>query len=66
MGFKEFMKEKLSSRKFWIAIAALVAVFSGLPQEKILPVLLIVAPYLLGQSIVDAVSKYTAAKYTEK
>lgn len=54
------MKEKLKSRKFWVAVfSALIVILNdglglNLPGEEIKTVAAIVIAYLLGQSYVDA------------
>jgi hypothetical protein len=64
------MKEKLSSRKLWVAIGGLLTVlatdFMGLTPEfaeqVIGAVVIIVPSYLGGQGIVDALGALSAGK----
>ena len=64
------MKEKLKSRKLWMAIGGLLAVmctewFSLSPEisENLIGAVIIIVPaYIGGQSIVDALKEYAAKK----
>lgn len=49
--------ERLRSRKFWVALGSLIAVALGVPEGNVVPFVLVVASYLLGQSFVDGVGK---------
>jgi len=54
------MKQRLASRKLWVAVGSLIAVLLSevfgleLPTEVVVSMTAIVASYLLGQSLVDA------------
>ena len=62
------MKEKLKSRKLWMAIGGLLTVmatewFNLSPQlsENLIGAVIIIVPaYIGGQSIVDALKEYAA------
>ncbi len=64
------MKDKLKSRKLWVAIGGLLAVMSTewlkvSPElaDKIIGAIIIIVPaYLGGQSVVDAMKEYAAKK----
>jgi len=64
------MKEKLKSRKLWVAIGGLLAVMStewlkvspDLADKIISAVVIIVPAYIGGQGIVDAMKEYAAKK----
>tara|TARA_R100001530_G_C4274093_1_gene143831 strand:+ start:136 stop:330 length:195 start_codon:yes stop_codon:yes gene_type:complete len=62
------MKEKLKSRKLWMAIGGLLTVMATewfnlspeLSENLIGAVIIIVPAYIGGQSIVDALKEYAA------
>lgn len=64
------MKEKLKSRKLWMAIGGLLTVMAtdwlklepALAESLISAVVIIVPCYIGGQSIVDALKEYAAKK----
>jgi len=64
------MKEKLKSRKLWMAIGGLLTVMATewfnlspeLSENLISAVVIIVPAYIGGQSIVDALKEYAAKK----
>jgi|TARA_R100001244_G_scaffold130185_1_gene102113 hypothetical protein len=64
------MKEKLKSRKLWMAIGGLLTVAATewlnlspeLSENLISAVVIIVPAYIGGQSIVDALKEYAAKK----
>jgi len=64
------MKEKLKSRKLWMAIGGLLTVMATewlnlspeLSENLISAVVIIVPSYIGGQSIVDALKEYAAKK----
>ena len=64
------MKEKLKSRKLWVAIGGLLAVMStewlkvspDLADKINSAVVIIVPAYIGGQGIVDAMKEYAAKK----
>ena len=64
------MKEKLKSRKLWVAIGGLLTVMSTewlkvspeLADRIIGAVVIIVPAYIGGQGIVDAMKEYAAKK----
>ena len=64
------MKDKLKSRKLWIAIGGLLAVaatewFNVNPEtaDKIIGAIVIIVPaYIGGQGIVDAMKEYASKK----
>ena len=51
---KNWLMEKLKSRKLWIAIATIISVFSGLPEEMLMPLVIIASTYIIGQGIQDS------------
>lgn len=63
------MKEKLKSRKLWVAIGGVLAVMATdwanlspeLAEQVIGAITVIVPAYIGGQGIVDAVKEYMAA-----
>ena len=63
------MKEKLKSRKLWMAIGGLLTVVAtewlnlspAVAEHVIAAVIIIVPSYIGGQSIVDALKEYSAA-----
>ncbi|MBC8324332.1 MAG: hypothetical protein H8E27_01725 [Verrucomicrobia subdivision 3 bacterium] len=64
------MKDKLKSRKLWMAIGGLLTVMATewanlspeLTEQLIGAVVIIVPAYIGGQSIVDALKEYAAKK----
>lgn len=64
------MKEKLKSRKLWMAIGGLLTVMATewfnmsaeMSENLISAVVIIVPSYIGGQSIVDALKEYAAKK----
>ena len=64
------MKEKLKSRKLWMAIGGLLTVMATewfnlspeLSENLISAVVIIVPAYIGGQSIVDALKEYAVKK----
>ena len=64
------MKEKLKSRKLWMAVGGLLTVMATewlnlspeLSENLISAVVIIVPSYIGGQSIVDALKEYAAKK----
>ena len=64
------MKEKLKSRKLWMAIGGLLTVMATewlnlspeLSEQVIGAVIIIVQAYIGGQGIVDAMKEYAAKK----
>jgi len=64
------MKDKLKSRKLWMAIGGLLTVAATewlnlspeLSENLISAVVIIVPAYIGGQSIVDALKEYAAKK----
>ena len=64
------MKEKLKSRKLWMAIGGLLTVMATewlnlspeLSEQVIGAVIIIVPAYVVSQSIVDAMKEYAAKK----
>ena len=64
------MKEKLKSRKLWMAIGGLLAVMCtewfnlspAIAENLIGAIIIIVPAYIGGQSIVDALKEYSAKK----
>jgi hypothetical protein len=68
------MKEKLKSRKLWVAIGGLVLVMatewanvSPEMAEKIISAIVVIVPaYIGGQGVVDAVKEYVAAQKTTR
>lgn len=64
------MKEKLKSRKLWMAVGGLLTVMATewfnlspeLSENLIGAVVIIVPAYIGGQSIVDALKEYAAKK----
>ena len=64
------MKDKLKSRKLWVAIGGLLTVMSTEWQkvnpdmaEKIIGAVVVIVPaYIGGQGIVDAMKEYAAKK----
>ncbi len=64
------MKDKLKSRKLWMAIGGLLTVMATewanlspeLAEQLISAVVIIVPAYIGGQSIVDALKEYAAKK----
>lgn len=44
---------KLGSRKLLVALATIIAILSGLPEETTKEVLMVVVPYILAQAAVD-------------
>ena len=64
------MKEKLKSRKLWVAIGGLLTVMStewlkvnpDMAEKIIGAVVVIVPAYIGGQGIVDAMKEYAAKK----
>ena len=64
------MKEKLKSRKLWMAIGGLLAVMAtewlnlspDVAEQVIGAVVIIVPAYIGGQGIVDAMKEYAAKK----
>ncbi len=63
------MRDKLKSRKLWVAIGGLLSVFavewanvSADMADKIIAAIVVIVPsYIGGQGIVDAVKEYVAA-----
>lgn len=45
--------ERLKSRKLWVAIVTAVVIVFGLPEELIMPIVLIAMTYIGGQAVVD-------------
>ena len=70
MEQKTDMKEKLKSRKFWMAIGGLLTVAATewlnlspeLTEQVVSAVIIIVPAYIGGQGIVDAMKEYAAKK----
>ena len=68
------MKEKLKSRKLWVAIGGLVLVMATewaniKPEmaEKIIAAIVVIVPaYIGGQGVVDAVKEYVASNKTTR
>ena len=64
------MKEKLKSRKLWMAVGGLLTVAAtewltlspNLPDQIVSAVIIIVPAYIGGQGIVDAMKEYAAKK----
>jgi len=64
------MKEKLKSRKLWMAIGGLLTVAATewfnlspeLTEQVVSAVIIIVPAYIGGQGIVDAMKEYSASK----
>ena len=64
------MKDKLKSRKLWMAIGGLLTVMAtewlnlspSVAENVIGAVIIIVPSYIGGQSIVDALKEYSANK----
>ena len=64
------MKEKLKSRKLWMAIGGLLTVMATewfnmsaeMSENLISAVVIIVPSYIGGQSIVDALKEYASRK----
>ena len=64
------MKEKLKSRKLWMAIGGLLTVMAtewlnlstNVAENVIGAVIIIVPSYIGGQSIVDALKEYSSKK----
>ena len=64
------MKEKLKSRKLWMAIGGLLTVAAtewlnlapNLTEQIVSAVIIIVPAYIGGQGIVDAMKEYAAKK----
>jgi hypothetical protein len=64
------MKEKLKSRKLWMAIGGLLTVAAtewlnlspNLTEQIVGAVIIIVPAYIGGQGIVDAMKEYAAKK----
>lgn len=64
------MKEKLKSRKLWMAIGGLLTVMATewmnlspqLTEQIVGAVIIIVPAYIGGQGIVDAMKEYAAKK----
>ena len=64
------MKDKLKSRKLWMAIGGLLTVMAtewlnlspSVAENVIGAVIIIVPSYIGGQSIVDALKEYSAKK----
>ena len=64
------MKEKLKSRKLWVAIGGLLLVIAtdwlkmspALAEQVIAAVVIFCPAYIGGQGIVDAVKEYAAKK----
>ena len=64
------MKDKLKSRKLWMAIGGLLTVLatewfnlSPVVAENVIGAVIIIVPsYIGGQSIVDALKEYSAKK----
>ena len=64
------MKEKLKSRKLWMAVGGLLTVMATewlnlspeLSEQVIGAVIIIVPAYIGGQGIVDAMKEYAAKK----
>ena len=64
------MKDKLKSRKLWMAIGGLLTVLAtewlnlspAVAENVIGAVIIIVPAYIGGQSIVDALKEYSAKK----
>ena len=64
------MKDKLKSRKLWMAIGGLLTVMAtewlnlspNVAENVIGAVIIIVPSYIGGQSIVDALKEYSAKK----
>ena len=67
---KTDMKEKLKSRKLWMAIGGLLTVAATewlnlspeLTEQVVSAVIIIVPAYIGGQGIVDAMKEYAAKK----
>ena len=70
MEQKTDMKEKLKSRKLWMAIGGLLTVAATewlnlspeLTEQVVSAVIIIVPAYIGGQGIVDAMKEYAAKK----
>ncbi len=70
MEQKKDMKEKLKSRKLWMAIGGLLTVAATewlnlspeLTEQVVSAVIIIVPAYIGGQGIVDAMKEYAAKK----
>ena len=68
------MKEKLKSRKLWMAIGGILLVMAtewlkinpDLADKLIGAIVVIVPSYLAGQGIVDAVKEYAATASAKK
>ena len=45
--------ETLLSRKFWVAVAALITYLSDKDPEQSWPVAIVAAAYIFGQALVD-------------
>lgn len=68
------MKDKLKSRKLWVAIGGLVMVMatewaniSPEMAEKIIAAIVVIVPsYLAGQGLVDCVKEYVASTKTTR
>jgi hypothetical protein len=64
------MKEKLKSRKLWVAVGGLLTVAATewlnlspeLTEQLVSAVIIIVPAYIGGQGIVDAMKEYAAKK----
>jgi len=64
------MKEKLKSRKLWMAVGGLLTVAAtewlnlspNLTEQIVSAVIIIVPAYIGGQGIVDAMKEYAAKK----
>jgi hypothetical protein len=64
------MKDKLKSRKLWMAIGGVLTVMATewanlspeLTEQLIAAVVVIVPAYIAGQSVVDALKEYAAKK----
>jgi len=64
------MKDKLKSRKLWVAIGGVLTVMATewanlspeLTEQLIAAVVVIVPAYIAGQSVVDALKEYAAKK----
>jgi len=55
------MRKLLTSKKFWMAIAGVVAVVlsntAGIPEEQTLMIAGIIIAYILGQGLADSAGK---------
>ena len=68
------MKEKLKSRKLWVAIGGLISVFavewantSADLADKIIGAIIVIVPsYIGGQGLVDAVKEYVSSQRTTR